>query len=286
MENIFNFEQKLNNDNNSTNIFWDLIVNIFNFLCDIGFVILPSVGYIHQYYKIMTLKKTEGFSKFISFILIMSFIIRIFFWVGKRFELTILLNAIFGIFVQLLLLRICLKYDLNIHKNEKNIFKRVFNLKSFWNWPCFIDYLIFLIIISSFIALISFIIGYDNEPYVFALGVLTSLIESFLDVPQIYELYISKDPFTISYLLVFGWICGDIFKVGYFVFRDTPIQLILCAIFQLTSDIILIGQIFYYRYIKKNKNEKYDKNKFDNKANNMIEIYDNLNSDSTTEISS
>ena len=286
MENIFNFEQKLNNDNNSTNIFWDLIVNIFNFLCDIGFVILPSVGYIHQYYKIMTLKKTEGFSKFISFILIMSFIIRIFFWVGKRFELTILLNAIFGIFVQLLLLRICLKYDLNIHKNEKNIFKRIFNLKSFWNWPCFIDYLIFLIIISSFIALISFIIGYDNEPYVFALGVLTSLIESFLDVPQIYELYISKDPFTISYLLVFGWICGDIFKVGYFFFRDTPIQLILCAIFQLTSDIILIGQIFYYRYIKKNKNEKFDKNKFDNKANNMIEIYDNLNSDSTTEISS
>ncbi len=286
MENIFNFEQKLNNDNNSTNIFWDLIVNIFNFLCDIGFVILPSVGYIHQYYKIMTLKKTEGFSKFISFILIMSFIIRIFFWVGKRFELTILLNAIFGIFVQLLLLRICLKYDLNIHKNEKNIFKRVFNLKSFWNWPCFIDYLIFLIIISSFIALISFIIGYDNEPYVFALGVLTSLIESFLDVPQIYELYISKDPFTISYLLVFEWICGDIFKIGYFFFRDTPIQLILCAIFQLTSDIILIGQIFYYRYIKKNKNEKYDKNKFDNKANNMIEIYDNLNSDSTTEISS
>ena len=286
MENIFNFEQKLNNDNNSTNIFWDLIVNIFNFLCDIGFVILPSVGYIHQYYKIMTLKKTEGFSKFISFILIMSFIIRIFFWVGKRFELTILLNAIFGIFVQLLLLRICLKYDLNIHKNEKNIFKRIFNLKSFWNWPCFIDYLIFLIIISSFIALISFIIGYDNEPYVFALGVLTSLIESFLDVPQIYELYISKDPFTISYLLVFGWICGDIFKIGYFFSRDTPIQLILCAIFQLTSDIILIGQIFYYRYIKKNKNEKYDKNKFDNKANNMIEIYDNLNSDSTTEISS
>ena len=71
----------------------------------------------------MTLKKTEGFSKFISFILIMSFIIRIFFWVGKRFEITILLNAIFGIVVQLLLLRICLKYDLSIKLNEKSIFK-------------------------------------------------------------------------------------------------------------------------------------------------------------------
>lgn len=286
MENIFNFEQKLNNDNNSSNIFWDIIVTTFNFLCDVGFVILPSVGYIHQYYKIMTLKKTEGFSKFISFILIMSFIIRIFFWVGKRFEITILLNAIFGIVVQLLLLRICLKYDLSIKLNEKNIFKRILNLKQFWNWPCFIDYLIFLIIISSLIAIISLIIGYDNEPYIFTLGVLTSLIESFLDVPQIYELYKSKNPFTISYLLVFGWICGDIFKVGYFFFRDTPIQLILCAIFQLTTDIILIMQIFYYRYIKKNKNEINDENEFEPKSNNLSEIYDNLNSDSTTEISS
>ena len=286
MENIFNFEQKLNNDNNSSNIFWDIIVTTFNFLCDVGFVILSSVGYIHQYYKIMTLKKTEGFSKFISFILIMSFIIRIFFWVGKRFEITILLNAIFGIVVQLLLLRICLKYDLSIKLNEKNIFKRILNLKQFWNWPCFIDYLIFLIIISSLIAIISLIIGYDNEPYIFTLGVLTSLIESFLDVPQIYELYKSKNPFTISYLLVFGWICGDIFKVGYFFFRDTPIQLILCAIFQLTTDIILIMQIFYYRYIKKNKNEINDENEFEPKSNNLSEIYDNLNSDSTTEISS
>ena len=286
MENIFNFEQKLNNDNNSSNIFWDIIVTTFNFLCDVGFVILPSVGYMHQYYKIMTLKKTEGFSKFISFILIMSFIIRIFFWVGKRFEITILLNAIFGIVVQLLLLRICLKYDLSIKLNEKNIFKRILNLKQFWNWPCFIDYLIFLIITSSFIAIISLIIGYDNEPYIFTLGVLTSLIESFLDVPQIYELYKSKNPFTISYLLVFGWICGDIFKVGYFFFRDTPIQLILCAIFQLTTDIILIMQIFYYRYIKKNKNEINDENEFEPKSNNLSEIYDNLNSDSTTEISS
>ena len=286
MENIFNFEQKLNNDNNSSNIFWDIIVTTFNFLCDVGFVILSSVGYIHQYYKIMTLKKTEGFSKFISFILIMSFIIRIFFWVGKRFEITILLNAIFGIVVQLLLLRICLKYDLSIKLNEKNIFKRILNLKQFWNWPCFIDYLIFLIITSSFIAIISLIIGYDNEPYIFTLGVLTSLIESFLDVPQIYELYKSKNPFTISYLLVFGWICGDIFKVGYFFFRDTPIQLILCAIFQLTTDIILIMQIFYYRYIKKNKNEINDENEFEPKSNNLSEIYDNLNSDSTTEISS
>ena len=292
MENLFNFEQKLNNDNTSQKTFGDIIVIIFNFLFDVGFIILPSIGYIHQYYKIMTLKKTEGFSKFISFVLITSFIIRIFFWIGKRFEITILINAIFGILIQLLLLRICLKYDLTIKKNEKNIFKRLFNLKEFWNWPYFIDYLIFLIFISSLIGIISLIIGYDNEPYVFALGVLTSLIESFLDVPQIYELYKSKDPFTISYLLVFGWICGDMFKVGYFFLRDTPIQLIACAIFQLTTDIILIVQILYYRIKKKrfekNNENKSDPNKMDinSKINDNSEMFEQFNSDSSTVISS
>ena len=121
MENLFNFEKQLNNDKTSKKTFWDIIKTIFNFLFDAGYVILPSIGYMHQYYKIMTLKKTEGFSKFISFVLITSFIIRIFFWIWKRFEITILINAIFGILIQLLLLRICLKYDLS-EKKKKIIF--------------------------------------------------------------------------------------------------------------------------------------------------------------------
>ena len=292
MENLFNFEQQLNNDKTSKKTFWDIIKKIFNFLFDAGYVILPSIGYMHQYYKIMTLKKTEGFSKLVSFILIMSFITRIFFWVGRRFEVSLLLNAILGILVQLLLLRICLKYDLSEKKKENNFFKRMLNLKEFWNWPYFTDYLIFLIFISSLIGIISPIIGYDNEPYVFALGVLTSLIESFIEVPQIYELYKSKDPFTISYLLVFEWVSGDIFKLGYFFMRDTPIQLILCGIFQLTTDIILIAQIVYYR-IKKKRFEKINENKseqnkldINSKSNDNNEMYEQLNSDSSTVISS
>ena len=122
MENLFNFEKQLNNDKTSKKTFWDIIKTIFNFLFDAGYVILPSIGYMHQYYKIMTLKKTEGFSKLVSFILIMSFITRIFFWVGRRFEVSLLLNAILGILVQLLLLRICLKYDLSEKKKENNFF--------------------------------------------------------------------------------------------------------------------------------------------------------------------
>ena len=239
---------KDSNNINKENVhsLFDLIVKLFNIIWDISYVILPSVGYIHQYMKIVSLKRTEGFSKLISFILIMSYIFRIFFWIGQHFEKSILLNAIFGILIQLLLLRVCLKYDTRLQNNDS--IYRFFNLKEFWNWPFFTDYLIFITIFSFFITIISLIIGFDNKPYVFFLGVITSVIEAFSDIPQIYEIYISKNPYTVSYLLIFWWLSGDIFKVSYFFCRDTPIQLIVCGIFQLTTDIILSSQIVYYRY--------------------------------------
>ena len=276
MKNLTN-EINQNITNQDTPSFFDLVIKIFNIACDIGYVILPSVGYIHQYMKIISLKKTEGFSKLVSFILIISFIFRIFFWIGEHFEKSILFNAIFGVFVQLLLLRACLKYDTKLQKND-NI-SRFFNLKEFWNWPYFNDYLIFLFFISTCIVIVSLIVGYDNKYYVFLLGVITSAIESFCDVPQIYELYISKNPYTVSYLMLFMWLSGDIFKVTYFFFRDTPLQLICCAIFQLTTDIILWSQIIYYRYFC-NKRKYVDIFDDDNKEKiNGSQLYISINSD-------
>ena len=77
----------MKNENHNSYSLRKIIVIIFNYSIDVGFVLLPLVGYIHQYMKIKTLKSTEGFSKFVSFILIMSYIIRIFFWIGHHFEI-------------------------------------------------------------------------------------------------------------------------------------------------------------------------------------------------------
>ena len=239
-----NENKNINNEKPQT--FYDLVIKIFNYIWDVGYVVLPSIGYMHQYMKIASLKKTEGFSKNICFILIMSYIFRIFFWIGQHFEKSILFNAIFGVFIQLLLLRICLIFDTKL-QNDVTIY-RFLNYKEFWNWPFFTDYLIFIFLISMIITVLSLMIGFHNKPYVFILGVITSIIESFSDLPQIYEIYISKNPYTVSCLLIFCWVSGDIFKVSYFFCRDTPIQLILCGLFQLTTDIILSMQIIYYRY--------------------------------------
>jgi hypothetical protein len=279
MKNITSeLKHELNNNinNNNPSSFLDTVIIIFNYCWDVGYVILPSVGYIHQYMKIVSLKRTEGFSKVISFILIISYIFRTFFWIGKPFEKSILFNGIFGIIVQLLLLRVCLKYDTRLQKNES--ISRFLNLKEFWNWPYFGDYLFFVFFISSLITIVSLMIGYNNKYYVFLLGVITSTIESFCDVPQIYELYISKNPYTVSYLLISMWLSGDLFKVSYFFCRDTPIQLILCSIFQLTTDIILSSQIIYYRYFCYNRIDNNDNPDEDNKSN-INELSKTINRD-------
>ena len=281
MKNITDdLKEKINNNNNNINSettrsFFDIAVMLFNYGWDISFAILPSVGYMDQYMKILRLKKREGYSKLVSFILIVSFIFRIFFWIGKHFEISILFNAIFGLIVQLLLLRICLKFDTELQKNDS--LTRFLSIKDFWNWPYFMDYLFFVFFLSALIATVSLIVGYNNKIYVFMLGVITCIIESTCDVPQIYELYKSKNPYTVSYLMISFWLSGDVFKVSYYFCRDTPIQLILCGIFQLITDIILTSQIFYYRYFypmkedNSNENDKDDKKEVnENNYNNIL----------------
>ena len=250
MRNVTILAQNINNNNDNTKTLYDNAIKIINDIWDVSFVLLPCVGYIHQYMKIVSLKNTEGFSKKISFINIMSNLFRIFFWFGEHYEKTILLNSIIGIILQLPLLRICIKFDKKLQKDES--IYRFFNLKEFWNWPYFLDYLFFLVFISSFISTISSIIGYENKLYVFLLGTISTIIGAFTGIPQIYELYTTKNPNTISFLLIFWWLSGDIFKFLYFFLRNTPIILKMCVLFQLNTNIVLALQIIYYRYFGKN----------------------------------
>lgn len=221
----------------------ETLMKIIKIACDIGFVVLPLVGYIHQYVKIIKLKNSEGFSKLVSFILIFAFDIRIFFWVGDRFELAVLLNAVIGLIMQLILLHACVKYSGN-NQNKTN--SDYFSLKEFWNWPYFMDYFYFISLFTITLSLISNIIGYTNQVYIVLLGVLTAIIEALLGVPQMVEIFKTKNVGTISYLLVGSWFCGDVFKLLYYIKVQAPIQLLCCDVFQLIVDIIIIGQLWYY----------------------------------------
>ncbi|MCQ2819897.1 MAG: PQ-loop repeat-containing protein [archaeon] len=219
----------------------NIFLNFLNSLVDISFIILPNIGYLHQSLKIYKLKQSIGFSKTVPLILISSFILRVYFWLGERFGKAVLMNAILGIFTQLFLLYVLVKYS------EKKKTTDLLSFKDFWNWTYYFDYILFISFFIVLLSTVSNFFGLDNTYYIFLLGTISAMIEATLDLPQVIEMCKTKNPNTISYFLVLSWFTGDLCKMTYFIARDQPKQLIGCTIFQLSTDIFVIGQIAYFK---------------------------------------
>lgn len=50
--------------------------------------------------------------------------------------------------------------------------------------------------------------------------------------------------------MVVMWTCGDIFKTVYFVLREAPAQFWICGAMQVTVDIAILLQVYFYRKIE------------------------------------
>ena len=196
---------------------------------DIFMIIAPTFGYYAQILTFRNLKSSKGFSKAISFILIVSNIFRIFFWFGKNFYWALLAQSVLMIFMQFYLLSESLKYD-NINKSTS-----VFDYNNFWEWPFIIDYIFFIICFIIFLSLLVNIITFENLIFVELLGSISAITNLKL-----------KSADSLSTFLVGTWLFGDIIKTFYFLRTFAPLQLVLCGIFQIIIDIVVIFQIFIY----------------------------------------
>jgi hypothetical protein len=232
--------------------YFSLFIRFAESAFDIGFIFFPSIGFIHQFMKIRNLKSSLGFSKFVSLILLIAYIVRVFFWIGKRFSLVLFLQSIFGIVTQLLLLHISVKYT---EKNFSEKINDIFDLRNFWRWQFYSDYIFFILFISSLIGTISNLVGYENQVYVEILGSISAIVESLLGIPQILENYSSKDVKALSYIMILCWFLGDSIKIFYYLKNSSPVQLVFCGCGQLICDIVIIFQIFYYTKINIKKND-------------------------------
>jgi hypothetical protein len=50
----------------------------------------------------------------------------------------------------------------------------------------------------------------------------------------------------ISPIVLLSWLGGDLFKTGYYYMTEAPLQFLLCGLFQLTMDFVIIGQTMTY----------------------------------------
>lgn len=72
----------------------------------------PIVGYIPQYEQIRSSGDPAGFSTLVCFILIVANTMRMFFWLLKRFETTLLLQSVAMVLAQLILLELIVRLEL------------------------------------------------------------------------------------------------------------------------------------------------------------------------------
>jgi uncharacterized protein with PQ loop repeat len=223
-----------------------------NFLIVVG----PSIGYISQGIKFKINKKSKGFCLSMCLKTILSSIFKIYFWVGKRYNIYLLYQAILVLLLQYYIIIFYLKYSEKdcmklVQWQKKNKFsktlKNFFDLKKFWGWDNLFSFLFYSVVLGILIGFVCFIFGIHNKIFMEILGYIATAIDVFLGLPQIYTNYKLQNAHSLSTIMVGSFLLGDTFRTYYYVTTKSPFQFILCGIMQVSINIILLLQIIYYK---------------------------------------
>lgn len=253
-----------------TDCFKNIFIIFKNLVLDTFVTLSPSLNYLFQARKFKKTKSSKGFSNILCLTTLLSHTLKIFFWFGKKFKYTLLIQSLLVVIVQLYLIFLCIRFkgDVNIilsdltinpkQKIEKFIYdnflnwSKTFNRKLIWRWNNINEYYKFYVFIIIILITFSSIIGIGNKYYINIIGIISIILEISCSLPQIIELQKSKIERNISKIMVFMWLIGNSIKIYYNIINNSPMQLIIGSGIQAFFNIILIFQILYY-YIKNRK---------------------------------
>ncbi|KAI8996349.1 hypothetical protein BD414DRAFT_454966 [Trametes punicea] len=219
-----------------------MMASWFSILASIGMAIGPPLVYADQAYSIIRKQDSTGFSRDVCAILLTANITRCFFWMGNRFDNTLLWQSLLMILAQLALLYICIRYRPSLSPENLGASTRPF---SFWQWPTYTQYLEFLAAFILCQAILFLILG-RSHVFVSILGFVALGLESTLPIPQLISNYKQRSLYGFRMSTLIGWIGGDSFKTAYFFLQELPLQFKVCAIFQLSVDCAIVLQRFLY----------------------------------------
>ena len=241
-------------------------MSFYTGLLNFGIVIGPSIGYISQGIKFKINKKSKGFCLSICLKTILSCIFKIYFWVGKRYNIYLLYQAILVLLLQYYIIIFYLKYSekdcvklvqwQNKDTFEKNV-KNLLNIKNFWRWDNLFSFLFSSVILGVVIGLVCLAFGIHNKIFLETLGYISTAIDVLLGLPQIFTNYKLKSSSSLSTLMIISFLLGDSFRTYYYIVTKSPIQFLICGILQIAINLILMFQIIYYKHMGvKNKSFK------------------------------
>eukprot|EP00118_Oscarella_pearsei_P027152 m.310839 g.310839 ORF g.310839 m.310839 type:complete len:255 (+) comp55443_c0_seq1:15-779(+) len=202
------------------------------------------VPFVPQYREIRRTRNADGFSTFVCFVLLVANILRILFWFGEFYELPLLAQSVVMIMTMLIVLKLCVQVKGERETKRQSLTD--FNLSDFWDWSCFNDYVVFLLVFTGILALITFVL-LGSTFYVETLGFTSLLMEASLGLPQFLKNASNKSTEGMSISMVLCWTMGDLFKTGYFLVRKAPKQFWICGSLQVGIDLAILAQVFYYR---------------------------------------
>ncbi|KAF5904734.1 PQ-loop repeat-containing protein 1-like [Clarias magur] len=220
---------------------WALLSWLASFVMVFGGV----VPYIPQYQEIQKTSNTEGFSTRVCLVLLIANILRIFFWVGKQFELTLLVQSVVMILTMLAMLHLCCTVQISNRVSTKQHRITDLDVRYFWKWSAFEDYLLFCFGFTMLCAFFT-LLFLDWAVFVESLGSLAVLFEAMLGLPQLLQNYNNGSTRGMSIKMVLLWTAGDIFKTTYFVINESPAQFWVCGMTQILIDIAILVQVGYY----------------------------------------
>eukprot|EP01027_Heterolobosea_sp_BB2_P001968 GEZU01002951.1.p2 GENE.GEZU01002951.1~~GEZU01002951.1.p2 ORF type:complete len:262 (+),score=72.01 GEZU01002951.1:23-787(+) len=217
--------------------------SLFQLAFDALFVFGPVVGYVTQYQEIQRKRSSDGFSPLVSFILITSNCLRLFYWYGARFDTVLLVQSIVLIAAQFIMIQICTRYPSPSAIGQSLFEMR--SIKNFWNWDNMQSYVMFVLSFNTVVLVISAMFM-QFETYVELLGFCSTMIEAALGIPQLVKNHQKRSTDGLSFTLIMTWFVGDLFKTVFFIAKGMPFQFILCGAIQLTVDILILTQMRMY----------------------------------------
>ena len=286
---------------------------IFNYSIDFAMIIAPSLTYVFQVIKFNRTKSSQGFSKFICLLIFLGNLLRIFFWLGKRFKKTLLYQSILTVILQIILVHYSMKYqnkklylqDIKVpstnkqlkieKKNNINLIKnyiaayfsktfkpkmfnlsKIFSIKIFWNWQEEIEYYKFMVLVLIILSIL-FSIFRKNNLFLQIIGSLSASFEALTCFPQVVENCRTKVTKNISFIMVVCWFFGDSFRFGYNLYYKSPVQLTVGMGIMVLFDSILVMQLIMYRNNDFKELEKHQNKKQIEEINQLMKSIDELN---------
>jgi hypothetical protein len=236
---------------------WDFIKACIGVLTPVFLVLSPVISYSDQALSMHRNKSSAGFSLDIPLIMLVASFLRIFYWFGARFDVSLLAQAVLMVGMQVILLKIALDHRPSTKGAELPFagaqdggsgWRRPYD---FWQWRSPKPYWQFLIYLLAFLSACELLLSPLETvypAYSAAIGYIGLSVEAILPLPQIYTNIKAGCIKGFRLSILASWLAGDAMKMTWFFTSTTPIPwpFKMCGIFQACCDSTLGVQYWWY----------------------------------------